>query len=92
MIKTFRSKDTETLFNDGIILKFRTIERSARRKLLYLNRAKTLEDLPRLPGNQLEALRGDRKGQYSIRINDRWRLCFIWLNGNAYEVEIIDYH
>jgi proteic killer suppression protein len=75
-----------------MILKFRTIERSARRKLLYLNRAKTLEDLQRLPGNRLEALRGDRKGQYSIRINDRWRLCFVWLNGNAYEVEIIDYH
>lgn len=92
MINSFRCKETEALFNDCMILKFRTIERSARRKLLYLNRAKTLEDLQRLPGNRLEALRGDRKGQYSIRINDRWRLCFVWLNGNAYEVEIIDYH
>lgn len=92
MIKTFHCKETQALFDDHLVLKFRTIERSARRKLLYLNRAKTLEDLHSLPGNRLEALRGDRNGQYSIRINDRWRICFIWRNGHAYEVEIIDYH
>ena len=68
------------------------IERPARRKLLYLNEARRLGDLATLPGNRLEALTGDRKGQYSIRINDRWRICFVWRDGDAYEVEIVDYH
>ena len=62
------------------------------RKLRMLNRAKTLDDLRVPPGNRLEALKGDRLGQYSIRINDRWRICFVWEQGDVYEVEIVDYH
>ena len=72
--------------------RFRAIERAARRKLLYLHRARTLEDLKAPPGNRLELLRGDRKGQYSIRINDQWRICFAWRDGDVYDVEIVDYH
>lgn len=64
----------------------------SRRKLLYLHRARFLKDLLVPPGNRLEALKGDRRGQYSIRINDRWRICFFWRSGDAYEVEIVDYH
>ncbi len=92
MIKSFRSKDAETLFNDILVPRFRAIERPARRKLLYLHRARVLQDLKVPPGNQLEALKGDRKGQHSIRVNDQWRICFRWDAGNAYEVEIVDYH
>jgi proteic killer suppression protein len=64
----------------------------ARRKLLYLHRARKLDDLRVPPGNRLEALRGDRRGQHSIRINDRWRICFRWHDGDAHGVEIVDYH
>lgn len=92
MIKSFRCADTEALFRDRSIARFRAIERSARRKLLYLHQARTLQDLRIPPGNRLEALKADRKGQYSIRINDQWRICFRWFDGNAYEVEIVDYH
>lgn len=92
MIKSFRSKDVEALFNDILVPRFRAIERPARRKLLYLHRARVLQDLQAPPGNQLEALTGDRKGQHSIRVNDQWRICFRWDAGNAYEVEIVDYH
>jgi proteic killer suppression protein len=63
-----------------------------RRKLLYLSQARSLQDLLVPPGNRLEALKGDRKGQHSIRINDQWRICFRWLDGHAYDVEIVDYH
>lgn len=63
-----------------------------RRKLLYLHRARALEDLKAPPGNHLEALKGDRKGRHSIRINDQWRLCFTWRSGDAHDVEIVDYH
>jgi proteic killer suppression protein len=70
----------------------RAIERQARRKLLYLHAATELEQLRMPPGNHLEALKGDRKGQHSIRINDQWRICFRWRDGNAHEVEIVDYH
>ena len=72
--------------------KFRAIERVARRKLLYLHAAKTLEELRVPPGNHLEALKRDRAGQYSIRINDQWRICFVWRDGEAHNVEIVDYH
>lgn len=72
--------------------KFQSIEQSAQRKLAMLDAAETLQDLAALPGNRLEALRGDRQGQHSIRINDQWRLCFVWRSGDAYEVEIADYH
>lgn len=92
MIKSFRNQETEDLFNDILVPRFRAVERPARRKLLYLHRARRLEDLKAPPGNRLEALKGDRKGQHSIRINDQWRICFRWDDGNAYDVEIVDYH
>ena len=92
MIRSFRSRDTEALFNDQAVPRFRAFERLARRKLLFLHRARKLEDLRAPPGNRLEALKGDRKGQHSIRINDRWRICFYWRNGHASDVEIVDYH
>ena len=92
MIRSFRSQDTETLFADFEVPRFRSFERIARRKLLYLHRAKSLQDLQVPPGNRLEALKGDRKGQHSIRINDKWRICFAWRQGDVYDVEIVDYH
>lgn len=92
MIQSFRSADTEALFHDRLVARFRSIERPARRKLLYLHHAQTLRDLMVPPGNRLEALKGDRKGQHSIRINDQWRICFRWSAGHAREVEIVDYH
>ena len=92
MIRSFRSKETEALFGDVEVRRFQAFDRSARRKLLYLHRARSLQDLLAPPANRLEALKGDRKGQYSIRINDQWRLCFVWKNGDAYAVEIVDYH
>ena len=92
MIKTFRSKETEALFQDHDVRRFRSIERAARRKLLYLHRARSLVDLRVPPGNHLEMLKGDRKGQQSIRVNDQWRICFVWHNGEAFDVEIVDYH
>lgn len=92
MIRSFRSRETEALFADLEVPRFRSFERIARRKLLYLHRAGVLQDLQVPPGNRLEALKGDRKRQYSIRINDKWRICFVWRHGDAYEVEIVDYH
>lgn len=92
MIKSFKCADTKELFNDVLVPRFRAIERQARRKLLYLNRARTLNDLKQPPGNHLEALKGNRKGQYSIRVNDQWRICFKWSEGDVYDVEIVDYH
>ena len=92
MIRSFQDKDVEELFRDRPVRRFRAIERPARRKLLYLHRARILEDLKAPPGNQLEALRGDRRGQHSIRINDQWRVCFTWKEGDAHDVEIVDYH
>ncbi len=92
MIKSFSDRDAEELFNDRLVPRYRAFERQARRKLLYLHRARRLEDLRVPPGNQLEALKGDRKGQYSIRINDQWRICFTWEDGSAWNVEIVDYH
>jgi proteic killer suppression protein len=92
MILTFNCKKTEALFHDESVQKFRAFERIARRKLLYLHQARKLEDLLVPPGNKLEALHGNRKGQYSIRINKQWRICFSWHEGNAYGVEIVDYH
>lgn len=92
MIRSFRDAKVETLFNDQDVPRFRSFERVARRKLLYLHQARHLEDLRVPPGNRLEALKGDRKGQYSIRINDQWRICFIWKDGDVFNVEITDYH
>lgn len=92
MIKSFRSPLTERLFHRDRVRQFQGFEQSALRKLAMLDAAEKLQDLASLPGNRLEALRGDRHGQHSIRINDQWRLCFVWRDGNAYEVEIADYH
>ena len=92
VIKSFRSSGAERLFQRQRIRKFRSIERSALRKLDMLDAADDLRVLAELPGNRLEKLSGDRKGQYSIRINDQWRVCFEWRDGDAYEVEIADYH
>ena len=80
------------MFADEDVPRYRAFERIARRKLLLLHRAKSLDDLRVPPGNRLEALRGNRKGQYSIRINDQWRICFVWVQGDARDVEIVDYH
>jgi proteic killer suppression protein len=92
MIKSFSSRDTEAIFNEIPVRRFQSIERQARRKLLYLNSVRTLRDLLQPPGNKLEALKGNRRGQHSIRINDQWRICFRWQDGNAFDVEIVDYH
>lgn len=92
MIQSFRCADTERLFRRESVRRFKAIERQALRKLDMLDAAQDLRTLSTLPGNRLERLRGDRKGQYSIRINDQWRVCFDWRDGNAREVEIVDYH
>jgi len=92
VIQTFRSKETEELFHYQHSRRFRAVERVALRKLLQLHAATELEILASPPGNHLEALQGDRKGQYSIRINDQWRICFVWRQGHACGVEIVDYH
>ena len=92
MIKTFGSKDTESLFEGVRTRRFVNIEGPARRKLEYLDAAVVLDDLRAPPGNRLEALKGDRAGQHSIRVNDQFRICFRWKDGDAYEVEITDYH
>ena len=92
MIKSFRCKDTERLFCDIAVRRFKAIERVARRKLLMLHRAKELIDLRVPPGNRLEALKGDRSGHYSVRINGQWRICFCWTDGDVTDVEIVDYH
>jgi len=92
MIRSFYCKKTESLFNDIDILKFRSFERVARRKLMYLNSARVLQDLKVPPNNRLESLKGNRKGKYSIRINDQWRICFSWKDNDSYNVEIVDYH
>jgi len=92
MIKSFKCKDTEKLFNDISVKKFRSISRAARIKLEVLNAAPSLPSLRVPPGNRLERLKGNRREQYSIRINDQWRICFIWSEGNVFDVEIVDYH
>ncbi len=92
MIKSFRCEETERLFRREPSRKFQAIERTALRKLAMLDAATDLRVLSVLPGNRLERPRGDREGQYSIRVNDQWRICFAWREGNAYDVEITDYH
>ena len=92
MIRSFRCADTERLFQRESVRRFRAIERSALRKLDMLDAAPDIRTLATLPGNRLEPLKGDRQGQYSIRINDQWRICFTWREGDSYGVEIVDYH
>jgi len=93
MIKSFRCRETEKLFKREPVLKFSAdMQRGALRRLMLLDAAERLEDLRKPPGNRLEKLFGNRQGQYSIRINDQWRICFRWQQGDAYDVEIVDYH
>jgi len=91
-IQTFQCKDTQALYERSKCRRFAGIEAVARRKLEQLNMAGCLEDLRIPPGNRLEALQGDRAGQHSIRINDQWRVCFVWQGADAHAVEIVDYH
>ena len=92
VIKSFRSRETQQIHARQRVKRFRAFERAAQRKLRQLDIATELRDLSSLPGNHLEALKGDREGQHSIRINDQWRICFVWRKGDAYDVEIEDYH
>jgi proteic killer suppression protein len=93
MIKTCRDKETEKVFNRQISSKLpQDIQRVARKKLVILDAAVELNDLRTPPGNRLEALKGNRKGQHSVRINAQWRICFKWRDGDAYDAEITDYH
>ncbi len=93
MIKSFNCKETDRIFSRDYSKKFpREIQRIALRKLRMLNRAREIRDLKIPPGNRLEALKGNRKGQHSIRINDKWRICFQWKETDAFSVEIVDYH
>ena len=93
MIRTFRCRDTERLFHRERPRRFPTdVHRRAYGKLVMLHAATTLEDLRSPPGNRLEALRGSRRGRHSIRVNDQWRVCFVWRDGGADDVEMVDYH
>ncbi len=93
MIRSFACPEAERLFNDEWSHRLPTqIQRVARRKLLLLHQARRLADLTAPPGNRLEALKGDRAGQHSIRINEQWRICFRWVGEDAHDVEIVDYH
>lgn len=93
MIRSFRDRDTERLFERRPVRKLGTdVQRAALRKLRILDAAESLGDLRVPPGNRLEKLRGNRSGQHSIRVNNQWRICFRWKAGDAYDVEIVDYH
>jgi toxin HigB-1 len=93
MIVSFRDKETERLWQSGRSRRLPAdLQRSAFKRLAILNAAVTLDNLKVPPGNQLEALRGNRAGQHSIRVNDQYRVCFVWRDGNAFEAEIVDYH
>jgi len=92
MLKTFKNKETQQIAQGKRVKAWVNIERQIQRKLDYLKAAAELDDLKAPPGNRLEALKGDRKGQFSIRINDQYRICFKWEDGDAYDVEVTDYH
>ena len=92
MIKSFKDKKTENLFNGKNIKQFESFRKIAERKLLMIDCASSINDLRVPPANRLETLSGNRKRQYSIRINSQWRICFIWSNDGVYDVEIVDYH
>jgi len=92
VIRSFRDAESEEVFQGVYARKFQGIARVAQRKLAQLNAATRLEDLRAFPGNRLEALAEDRKGQHSLRINDQYRICFVWKDGDAQDVEVVDYH
>ena len=92
MIRSFRDKETERVFRREFSRKHQGIARVAKRKLDQLHAVAALGDLGAIPGNRLEALAGNRRGQHSIRINDQWRICFRWVDSDASDVEIVDYH
>ena len=93
MIRSFRDRDTHNVAERRRVRRFsEELQRRAQIKLMLINNSRDLNDLRVPPGNRLEALSGNRAGQHSIRINERWRVCFIWVDGDAYEVEIVDYH
>ena len=92
MIRSFRDRETEKVFRREFSRKFQGVAAVAKRKFDHIHAAAALSDLGAIPGNRLEALRGDRNGQHSVRVNDRWRICFRWINTDAFEVEIVDCH
>lgn len=93
MIRSFRDQQTENIFRrDRVKGLSQNVQRAALRKLVIIDASESLDDLRVPPGNRLEKLKGDRKGEYSIRVNDQWRICFVWTDGDAYDVEITDDH
>jgi proteic killer suppression protein len=92
VIRSFRDKETEKVFRREFSRKFQSVAAVGKRKLDHVHAAATICDLRTVPDNRLKALRGDRAGQYSIRVNDQWRICFRWEDADALEVEIVDYH
>jgi proteic killer suppression protein len=93
VIKSFADRDTERLFGRERVRRYpAALQHTMLRKLVIIDAAESLEDLRVPPGNRLEKLKGDRVGQYSIRVNQQWRICFRWVGGNAHDVELVDYH
>ncbi len=92
MIRSFKDRDTQSLYEGNAVKKWIQFRKQAEKRLHILDMATQLEDLRCLPSNRFEALKGKRKGQYSIRINQQWRICFTWMKGEPHQVEIIDYH
>jgi proteic killer suppression protein len=92
MIRSFADEDTEQVFHHRHSRRYAAFERVAFRKLRQIHRVSRLEELIVPPGNRLESLKGNREGLWSLRINDQWRICFVWRDSNAYEVQIVDYH
>jgi proteic killer suppression protein len=93
VIKSFASRETENLFHGRASRRIPgDVQRRAAQKLLTLHAVASLDEIRRVPGNRLEKLKGDRAGRHSVRVNDQWRICFVWRNADAYEVEIVDYH
>jgi toxin HigB-1 len=92
VIRSFRGRDAAALFHGRVTRRFASVARVVQRKLAQLHAATRLDDLRVFPGNRLEELKGDRRGQHSIRINDQYRICFVWRDGDAEQVEVVDYH